>query len=366
MNLTKLEVIKLFVMSYDKILSSSKLAPIKFIFNKDAFILFKDVLKYQDTSKYLYKNISIYEIARIKNNNIIKENEIYIKVADADLFFTKLQIIINLYIRYQDDAVNKSNIKDFITNYLWLKMTPYDFLDIYSFLDLQISFLLNSNFFDYDPFSGGKKVDTFENYDVYVMTDKNYMMWETYKRVYFKICDKNSINSYELPSIHYGIANNHTCYIYAIQNMAIFKQDKKISRKLYKYSNDFIHPSFIISLKLMFDLLINSGITDIKIPLLEILNYSYHEFLSNKIKKDFYQGWTEDYLKDSSEEELKEYDVDLNIYNKYVDRVDEISKSKVDTLANIVLNVTSMYDNLDIYVDDYMLNIKLKEKVKKM
>ena len=365
MKLSKFEIIKLFVHSYSKIISGDKIAPIKFIFSNDAFLLFKDVLKEQKNKKNIYNKIGIYEIIKIKNNNVIKEDEIYIKVLDADLFFTKLQIIINLYLRFQKEFSIYS-LNDFITNYLWLKMTPYDFLDINSFLDLQIEFLLNNNYFDYDSFTGGEKVTTFEGYDVYAMTENNSMMWETYKRMYFKIYDKNPINSYELPSIHYGIENIDTCYIYAIQNMAIFKQDKKIGRKLYKYSNDFIHPSFILSFKLMIEFLISKGIKNIKIPLLEVMNYSYHEYLSNKIKFDFNLEWTHEYLMGASEDELLEYQKNLDVYNKYVDRTDEISKAKVNTFALIIDKVVSYFDNIDISFDDYIIHLKVKEKIKKM
>lgn len=359
MFITKQELVKLFITYlYPTFIKGNKIEPIRFIFQDDIY----DLLSNDKIS-----------IDYIKKNNVINEDEIYIKIPNADLFFTKLTIVTNLYCRLNniyDESSNKDYIiNEFLQSALWLKMNPYDFYDIYTFLDNQISFLLCPSFKELDPSKGGYHFGEYHDYHIYVMKDINTMWFESYEYITFKLFNIDDYTkNYELPSIHYGIADN-ICYIYAIQNMALNKQDKKIERSLYKINKDIqnnnIHPSFILSMKLFIDLLKEKGISNIKVPLLQVLNYNYHVIKSNQMKEEFKREWTDEYIKsiENAEDEFNNYKEALALYNRYVDREDDISKNKTEVFASIFLRIQEQFNNIDIDIDDYMLNIKIKDKV---
>lgn len=140
----------------------------------------------------------------------------------------------------------------------------------------------------------------------------------------FKIIIKKDNNSYELPSISYGIYNNE-CYIYAIQN----KQDsnlndyqKKIKRSIYKMNsgveqyNDYelenisdVSPSTLISLSIFFDELSKNNIDKIKIISLLPVRYNSKELAFEKKYADKLSS------KEHNDEELKKLLLDYKLEN---------------------------------------------------
>ena len=115
---------------------------LKFIFNDNGYELFEQIKNNPTEEGKKYNTIiTDYNINYMKNNNV--ESEININISDANLFFDKLTELINTYGDFNIKYLGKSNKRTLFMNYcknaLWLKMTPYDFLNIYNFLDLQIN-----------------------------------------------------------------------------------------------------------------------------------------------------------------------------------------------------------------------------------
>ena len=362
---TKYDVAKSFLYTnYKDLIRGVKIPPLKFIFNEETFKLFDE--------------IDIYRSNSIRNNNKLNEeelnDEILINIPDGELFFEKLAKLVELYIeldnKYDPDALKSSVLKSYLDYGLWIKMTPQDFYDIYGFLDRQISSINNTKYLD----ESIKKRYIGDYYEsrIYARNELNSMCFETYSHVEFELLNANG-ESYDLPSVHYDIYDNNgkkECNILGLQNMFMgyFAKSKKIERKLYKMNKGVettnIHPGFVLSIELFLDILKKNNIDTIKIPLLQVFNYGYHEILSRDEKLRFNAQWTESYLESVKDdiEEMKMYEDEKKFYDRVVDKEDFISKSKVENLANLILRIKEQFDDIDIDIEEYCISVKLKEK----
>lgn len=383
MDINKRYIIQNFVIHiYKELLKGEDMPSLKFIFKEDAFDLFKEVQNNPvPIEGVFYEKIADYMIQYIKDNNHINSGELYINIDNANLFFDKLTYLIELYTKLEEDYDGFTNFsylaKEYLKIGLWLRMTPEDFNNIYGFIDRQISFLENGFIFD-DLYKDGSirrkhLEDDYLNYKVASCIDINTLWYETYQKMIYELIDLDTGASYELPSIHFGIAdenNKKVCYIYGIQNKD-GEHDKKIERSLYKLNAGIeepnIHPSFVLALKLFIDFLNKRGINDIKVPLLEVFNYDYHVKMSDKEKDRFSSNWPDEYVKEitiqNDTQELDNYEEDKKIASRIIDREDFISKAKVENLANLVIRVQEQFDNIDYEVEPYMLKVRIKEKI---
>ena len=305
-----------------------------------------------------------------------EESDYIINVPDIYLFGKKLADLINLYSlnqnKYLGYEVSPSNcLNSYVVNgYLFLKMTPYDFLDIYSFLDKQISFLKNDNIFDkYNTnmygYTANNIVGHYQDYYIVAEKQANNVAFETDTNMSFKLVDKETRATYDLPMIHYAISDN-TCYIYGLQNKEEPNKDKKIERALYKLNkgieNNNNHPSFVLALKTFIDMLNDNGISDIKVPLLEVLNYDYHAILGNRTKEMFDRQWSNNKPEDELEEEA--YTEDLKNVEKFAGKEDIIAHIKTDNLVNLFLRVEEQFENISIEEQPYELIVKSNTKTR--
>ena len=378
MNITKKEIIECFVSTlYGELLSGKSMDKLKFIFNDDGYKLFEQIKNNPTENGKKYNTIiTDYSINYMKNNTV--ESEININISDANLFFDKLTELIDLYGNLNNKYLGMSNKRTLFMNYckdaLWLKMTPYDFLNIYNFLDLQINFIKNDYLFDdllaiREGFSKDNMVDKYMDYDIVASKWNNTIWFETMTYMKLEIIDIKENLSYTLPYIHYGIDNN-TCYIYGLQQKNKDKQSKKIERALYKLNkgieNPLNHPSFVLALHTFINMLREKGITNIKVPLLEVLSYSYHKQIGDVSKDIFERRWTNIDVNNLDEDEKYSYEIDKQEYDNFAGKEDFISKAKTNNLVNLFLRVEEQFDDIDIDVEEYNLNVKIKEKSKRI
>ena len=367
----ELEVAQNFLVhNYGKLISGERIPPVKFIFDEDGYQIFNYLLKNpvpHPEFDIVIERVYQYQIDVIKNKNNISDDELVIYVPNALEFFKELSIIANLYKNISRYNSPQKLSKEFFSDGLWLRMTPQDCNNIHGFLERQIGFLYNTCY-----------LNNLEEipYDKYIITASNKVnddMFETFNRMCFKIQDKeNEDLVYELPSIHYGIVDENykkVCYIYAIQNMATGCQDKKIARTLYHINKGvekpIIPPSFVLAMKTFIDILKSKNITEIRVPLLEVLNYGYHQMITEEYGKRFETEWPNEKVQNIFEEndqyEINHYNIDKKIHDNYVSKEDAISKSKTEVFASIFYRLQEQYDDIDIDVNDFELIIRRKK-----
>ena len=328
----------------------------------------------EDIVKKYFKNIIVDSLLRGKtippmyfafDNNINVKADYIINVPDEELFFQQLTCLINIYsinaLKYDKYYTPEFLLKNYINTALWLKMTPEDFNNIHGFLYKQIEFVKNDNLFNmYDILNKNNIVDKYMNYDIVATKKPNNIWFETISNMSFELV---SDKTYQLPSIHFGVCNN-TCYIYGIQNIDDSDKDKKIQRDIYKINknitNQLVHPSFILSMKTFIKMLIDQGIYNIEIPLLEPLSYDYHKKMSDRIKNEYNTNWKDVNVDKLDDLDYKAYQEDKKIYDKFVDKENLISKLKVDNLANLFIELQEII-GYDYVVDEFKIKIKLKQ-----
>ena len=370
--------------NYSNLISGNSIQPLKFVFGEDDYGIFEDLknltekIEKDKTGKYKYvKNPEVYgyhiallkiESKRIKERteaekgpdyNPFTKEEIIVNVPNADEFFSKLAIIANIYNVYTTYASVNSLMDNFFSCGLWLRMTPQDCNDIDGFLSRQIEFLTNIKYLDI--------IDEipFDKYTIDGLNETNNDYFESYNRMNLKIYDKENEEAlYELPSIHYGIAEENykkICYIYGIQNLSSIEQNEEIKTTIKKnVKRSGVFPSFILAMKTFIDILISKDIKEIRVPLLEVLNYGYHALYSASYKKTHKRNIEVD-SSTLTAEEKGYYDMNNKIFDNYVDNEDFISKTKTETLAYIFYKIQEQYDNIDIDVYDFELRIKPKK-----
>ena len=347
--------------------SGKKLPKIKFVFNEDALAMYLSTVPKRDNSytrlltSYIKKSLEDYD------------TEYKVRVTNAKLFFQKLTTLVNLhakvYQKYNADFSSDAEIEEYL-KYLWLRMTPQDFLDVQKFLDREISYLMNEEYFDNLLYYQGIRLSSvvvgeYEGYTITAFKDMNNHYFETDLCLRYVLYDKERKKSYNLPMIHYGIEtlnDKPVCHIYALQKCSYAEQDNKIGRSLYKLNSGINeplnHPSFVLSLNLFMNLLRENNIEDIEVPLLEVLNYGYHEKIGESEKEKFRIKWEDSTPEDDFDKEI--YEEDLKILNRTADKQDSISKAKVENLTNLFLRYQEQYDDISISVEDFLLKIKIK------
>ena len=254
---------------------------IKFVFNNDALI---EMSKYNEyTASYLK------EIKENYDKGLNYDEIIYIKIEDYKKFFDLLKKIVLNY--------NKKKYKRLynsldIMRSIWLRMSPSDINDVNSFLEKQLSFLYYDDILPYDK-SYFKKYD---DMDIYYQNMDNEEWFETNNNITFSFVKNNNdtFSIYDLPSIHYAFNKENNvdiCYIYGIQNISNEKNDiikEKIKPLKKQLQNKYVSQDFVLSLKLFIDFLRENEIYTIKVPLLQVFNYQYHENLSKSVEHSYY------------------------------------------------------------------------------
>ena len=332
---------------------------IKFVFKEEDI---KDIEDYLDLDIDNYKNALEYLKSNLDGYNNRKEgdNNLYIYVDDIKRFFALLTRI-------------KSKTSFKILKSIWLRMNVYDLNNVNDFLKKELDFL-NPSILKGIPSDLGM----YYNCDLTYEDENNPDFFETNKHIKFTLHKDNKIH--ELPVVHYAIRSEddkNICYIYGIQNMdgTIKSDDIKEELKEYRKAlrNGKVSPEMVMSLELFLELLKVKDITNIRVPLLQIFNYDYHERLSinHKNKYDEYtDSEKEKYdnmnIEDAQDEKLFDYLFTKECNERFVDKQDIISKNKTERLVDIFMVMEEKYHNIeflnDPFIEDENLNIKILEK----
>ena len=260
---------------------------LKFVFNKEdleTIYEYLDTIKCDDTYLYFsFPGINSYVLKEkrddaikiLEDNYKNKYDYNYIQINDYKTFSKLLGDIIkstyynNLYYKFSPDSILKS---------IWLRMGVSDILDVNSFLKRELSFFNTVNFFQDEYTKWGE----YKTCDLFYKNSSNGDFFETNNHI--KISLRKYDEYYDFPVIHYGLAiedKEAVCYIYGIQNLDscstnnsfddIMKNDKRFLR------NKYVSPKLVMALNFFTQLLLKNNITNIKVPLLQVFNYSYHE-----------------------------------------------------------------------------------------
>ena len=263
---------------------------------------------YEKKEKYNENNLSTL---MIKNkDNFLKLLEKYI-VIELEINRPTIKFYKNPY---------KNKIK-WLMSYLFVNASLEDFNNPEEFIKRRIDFLEDNHFSFLNngitlPFS-----DTLENSNLYIKKNISPVGMETPYKIDLSLIKRNSKDTYNLPSIYYGISNN-TCYIYSMltpkeEKKSLIKglYNKKMNRLLYKVNDkvekeedlinyekgigeypednitDVTH-SFIFALNIFISLLEKENIEDIKVVPYLPLRYLSRELASlqqkDEVKKEEY------------------------------------------------------------------------------
>lgn len=372
------ELVELFLIdTVPEIKSENEIPKFNIIFEDEAYEYFRYVMNHP------YKPIS-----KIKGEDIKKLKSLHgnqncptVVVEDYQMFFYYLMEIVNQSIKLYTQYGEPRSVRNYCMCYMkrvWLRMGPDDFGDIEKFLERELKFIQNNNF---DYLSVGKKITEFYGNDVYLQSRLGTTFDESTRQIAFWIQTEDK-EKHDLPYIHYGINeenNKKVCYIFGVQSSFLRQKVSKIERSLYKLNREIeeenVHPSRVFVLQLFLELLIKNNITHIKVPLLQVLNYRYHEIYGQNIKDNYYKNWNKDridsfqYLRGYHlKREIQKYE-DIQIeYIRFVDKQDTISRLKTENLINLFMEVLRQNPELELLNDldnnDGCLEFKWTQKGK--
>jgi len=346
------------------------------IFDEEAYQYFYYVLKHP------YGTISTVREKHIKQLMSLNGDDSCptIVVKDFQMFFYNLLEIINRQIRLYALYEEPRNARDLCMFYLrrvWLRMTPGDFCNVEKFLDRELSFIKNYSF---DYLMLKRKITEFYGNDLYMALRLGTTFDESTRQMTFFLQTKDK-KRHDLPYIHYGVTEENgkkVCYIFGVQNDFFRKRIPKVERTVYKLnqgiSEENVHPSRVLVLKLFLEFLRKNGITHIKVPLLHVLNYRYHEIYSEHIK-DQYKVWDQDridgfqYLRSHRlKEEIRKYENAQIDYIRFVDKQDLISKLKTENLIQLFMEMLNQDSEFELVNDldnnDGCLDFRWSQKIK--
>ena len=346
---------------------------LKFVFDeKDLEFIFSNLDLENDKIKMAYDSLK-QNLIDYNNRNSDDEYN-FIKITDSKEFFMLLR---NIY----DYILNSPNKRKYNVSYfmrsIWLRMGSLDINDVNGFLKRELSFLVGEKIFN-------EVSAPFREYNdgiIYYSDEANDDFFETNSHIRFSLIKGEK--RYDLPVVHYAfdVSNEEPiCYIYGIQNISNevkdedLKDEFKEERKFLR--NGKVSPEFIISLKLFIDLINSYGITNIKVPLLQVYNYPYHESLAKNIEDNYFAYDKEDSIKfeemyknNETSDALLDYLHTKKVYDRFVGKEDIISKNKTERLLDIFMIMEEKYNNIEFLNDPFIegdtLIIKTTEEVKK-
>ena len=294
----------------------------------------------------------LMKMKQIITNENESEDNVYIRVRDFRKFFELLSEIKRNQTYY---AISHGGIGgDELLKTIWLRMGPEDTNDVFSFLERQLSFIENDCFFS----SQITPLNSDEDFAVYYINQTNGSCFETNMHISFYLQPVNNGDRkyhapmFCLPSIHYGLATENekkVCYIYGIQTLENYNPQITCSwdegaQKKFEIicKKDRYLPHFVMALKLFLELLAKSGITSIRVPLIQVFNYDYHVQISESSKRQ-YETYGSDPNKyytmmmgSAPYDILKStYEAISAQYNRFYNKQDLISANKTERLINI-------------------------------
>lgn len=373
------EVVELFISSAVlDIMEEYDVPKFNIIFSDEAISWFRELLKTSLKNEgSSISNMTNDDIDRLSRDNQSDPNCPTIVVKDYRVFFELLTDIINSQISlYNDYGINKdvTSVSLMLLKMIWLRMGIEDFDNVELFLEKQLEFLENREFDN--PLQETYLKDYNETKITYEV-EMSEIWCESTRRIYFRMYDGNEYH--DLPKIYYDICEENgkkVCYISAVQMGLNRHRIKSVERKLYKLNKDIpnseVHPNFVMAMSLFYEFLLLHNIDHVKVPLLQVLSYRYHEILSEQQKQFFRSKWNKEkldylnFLKDSDRAEydelLEDYELDKDLYNRFADKEDLISKNKIDGLINLFMYMTYIDEsqiNTEPYINASYLDISL-------
>jgi len=354
-----------------QIISEEEVPKINFVFDKNAFLLFEEVMNNPFVKKGSWTpDINIYdiEVLKVMEKESLKEDAPIIFVKDSFLFFFLLKEIanaqVNLYAKYGEKR-SPREVLLLLLRRIWLRMNVDDFNNVESFLMRQLKFLQNNLF---DDFKFSREIGYFQDLNITAKSRVN-RTWDEATRA-MELTLSNGDVLHELPLIYYDICDD-TCYIYAVQKDPFNKENATVKKRIYKIYRGDSQPSKVLALKLFIGLLKEKNISKICVPTLQVLSFSYHELLSEKEKDRFNKRWTKEQLENmrmltGSElyRQLDIYQREKMWYRHIVDKEETISRLKTEDLIKLIYRITKEDENLellsDIFVSDALL-VKVKK-----
>lgn len=375
------EFVKLFISrTVNEINNEYNMSFIKFVFPEEDIDLISKKLNLDNDS--IKSGINILK-RNIREYN--KDEDInYIKIDDTYRFFYLLNKV------YEEFKNHKTNMdpfnvggyksaKDLIRS-IWLRMGVEDIDHVNDFLYQQLAFLYGAKFFN-------GQYKTFEKDDQYKLVYDDVMnedCFETNNHLELSYVNKNykaghEKEKYSLPVVHYAISYEDcvpVCYIYGIQNLDNQRKDDSVKDYIKEYKkslrNSKVSPEFVFTLKKFIDVIDSLGIKTIKVPLLQVFNYQYHEYLSKAIDRD-YADYTEE-EREKYEEMDKNGDLTSSVlcylftkksHERFVDKEDIISKNKTERLIDTFMIMEEKYHNIEFLNEPFIEGDTLLIKVKK-
>lgn len=363
--------------------SESEIPALNIIFPDSAFKLFEYVKNHPYTKEGSYvPPLYDRDIEKAKRENNSNPNLPTINIHNPVRFFELLTDIINSWRDFKNKCFGSYSPRAlFIQNIkrLFLRMSPNDMLNIEQFLERELSFLQDETFEEY--VSKNTTIGEYEGYIFKTALEEAPSWCETSKKMTFYLTNDN--NEYHtLPSIYFGITEEYgeqVCYIYAIQNERHRAESKKIHRTLYKLNkgieNPDVNPASVLVLQTFINMLKDKGITNIKVPCLQVLSYRYHEILSDTTKRDFEKNYSKEQLEYINnlnsydrERKLEEYEWQKIWYSHVVDKQDFISETKTEGLFKIFRRVAEQFSSIELlntpFIEDENLNIRISTEPK--
>lgn len=381
------EVIELFInTTIPSIQSESEVPKFNIVFSNEAIDLFKKVSE----EPFVKQNCYTPNITRKDINRILPENQQdltcpTINVIDYEMFFKLLTEIvneqINLNYRYGENGSARA-VAIRLMRRIWLRMGTKDLENVELFLKKQLDFLKNTEF---DKPYKEIEFGIYKDRKITYVVEKCETWCETSRRIHFKIYDNDKYH--DLPNIYYEIReeeNEKICYVYAVQNCHNRHRITSVERDLYKLSKGSekskVHPNFLMAMNLFFELLQQSNIKCVKVPLLQVLSYRYHVLLSEKTKEEFKRDWNKEqleYMQLLNKSDLKQakekyirlkslFEQDLEWYNHVVEKADFINKAKTEGLMNLFFQMENVLMAQEInvsYSDKEFLDVFISPKI---
>lgn len=345
------------------------------IFPKEAFSFFEELRQQH--------KINQNEIENLKKISQLDNIHPTIYVRDYQDFFQYLASITNQYTNlnnfYFDQDLDPFTFVDYVITRVWLRMGPTDISQIEKFLETESQFLSMNELDDYCIRSNFM---SYYNHDILIETNLNSTLYETTRCMTIQIYEKNQ-QKHILSNIHYDIVTEKSqsiCYIYAIQKGNTDIRNSKLERLVYKINegileteskeyldyyhqtSDYypenivnVHPNQVLALLTFIGVLRKHHITQIRVPILQVLSYDFHILLSKKVKKEFVRKWDQealeriDYLPPTlKKRKEKEYEQDKRWYDHIVDKEDNISENKIEKFIRLFNRVQYHYPDMEI------------------
>lgn len=359
----KLDVIKTFLYKTipDMVSPECNMDFISFLFNKEDIEKLEKIIIDDDKEDKIMGFNSINLL--YESNNNFKDDSI--RINDYDEFFNIMTLIFNECIKK-----NKSG-NEFIRS-VWLRMGVEDLNNVEKFLRRQLEFLKSDKILYYEYFKDDEKI-------MMCIGSQNPEFFETNNYARFILNDRRYDN-YKFPVIHYEISkqnNNPICYIYGIQNSHVKNNSNKeideFLRPIKKdLRNKYVSKDFVLALGMFLDMIYEKGIDEIRVPILQVFNYTYHENLSN-ILDLVYSSYDnkekeeleEEYNKGVEDDKVLDYMHNKTMYDRFNGKEDIISYNKTERFINTFVVMNEVFDNIEICNEPFIEGDELIIKIKK-